>query len=67
MTNKRKVIGSYAISNNMAISIYEIDNYEDIILAGYNDKEPEWYNIAEDCSGFYMDALFIPFSEVMRV
>lgn len=64
-------IGSYCLSNTSSINVYEIDYYEDKVLAGINNNKPEWCKIVDfeqtDEIGFMVGKLFVPFSEVMRV
>ena len=77
--NDRKVIGAYCLCNTASINVYEINDFEDFVIAGINDEEPERclidYEPVKDCQnvpeelrlGFYFGELFIPFDEVMRV
>lgn len=68
-----KPVAVYGVSNNTAVLVYTIDQYNDTVLAGYNGHTPELCNI-DDCynddtqeieSGFYFGDMFIPFSECM--
>jgi len=69
MENKLKVIGSYAISNNMSINIYDLT--ENGIKASYNNKKPRTYKIYHN--EFKQDYYFnfgkirIYLNEIMRV
>lgn len=59
-------IGVYGICNTAGIAIYEIDQFEDKVLAGLNDSEPEWYDMTPDSEGFMFGETFVPFDEVIR-
>jgi len=51
-----KPIGSFCISNNMAIVIYDIIyGIDDSILAGYNDKKPRKYRLYYNSKGAYFN------------
>lgn len=77
MSEERKAIGIYALSNTGGLAVYEIDNTEDKVLVGLvtdEAKEPEWLDIVEKWHedhhkyelGFMWGNWFISFSDVMR-
>ena len=69
-----KPVAVYGISNNTAILIYDIGQYDETILAGYNGRLPELCNIGfeyddnndELLQGFYYGNMFVPFDECIR-
>ena len=71
---KKEVIGVYAISNAIAVSVYEIDYVDDRVLVSGNNEAPKWCPIVdreneegEYESGFMLGKMFISFSDVMRL
>lgn len=71
LSNNKKVIAVYPLSNNASVNIYEIKHgINDSVLAGINNEKPKWYMLEVQDSGevvFFMGELEIPMSECMRV
>ena len=74
MTPIKKPRGTYPLSNNCGILIYDIDYAEDKVLASYvymdNEVDRIWCDITFNevwAEGFYYMGIWIPFDEVMRV
>ncbi len=69
-----KPIAVYGISNNTAVLVYDIGQYNDNVLAGYNNVLPEQCEITEQYNddtndietGFIYGNMFVPFSECVR-
>lgn len=66
------IIGTYCLCNTAAICVHELN--DDSVLASINGDTPSLCPIKEQLTddgewvdGFVFGAMFIPFSEVMRV
>lgn len=69
-----KPIGAYCLCNVASVNVYDVDDYNDTVLAGINDSEPERCPIVYDNDnpddsrlGFMLGKLFVPFDEVFRL
>lgn len=68
---KREVIGSYVVSNNTSINVYEIKyGIDDSVVVGYNndsDVEECVIHYEDDEAYFYFGEMKIYMCEIMRV
>ena len=68
------IIGVYGLTNTGAVLVHAIDYDAEKVLASVNGADPCWCDLIEACPeggddaeiGFYIGALFIPLSGVMR-
>lgn len=52
---KKKVIAAMPISNTMSLNIYDVDEPEEYVEAGYNNDTPKQYPLGYDERGIYFD------------
>lgn len=72
LSNNKKVIAVYPLSNNASVNLYEIKHsgINDSVLAGINNEKPKWYKLKFQDNGdivFLIGELEIPMSECIRV
>lgn len=49
------MIGALGLCNTASINIYEINDYEEKVLAGLNNQKPRWYKLYCTRKGLYFN------------